>query len=160
MTPRGRGRRTVEGMQSRLRLGGHAVQPLFLMFPLGLFAVALVLDLGTLLGAPAIVGTLAHCTIVAGLAGGALTAVAGTLDAGTARTPVLARRRFLILFLDLGVLVCFAVLALVRLRTEDRGADPRLFLGEVLTVGVAVASSWCGGRMNPNCRFARPPSEA
>jgi uncharacterized membrane protein len=127
-------------MQSRLRLGGNAVQPLLLMFPLGLFAVAVMLDLASLLGAPAVVGTVAYWHVVAGLAGGVLAVLAGAFD-----TPA----RVLVLLLDLGVLFFFAVLALIRVRSGDRLAEPGLFLLEVAGLAAAFAGSWRGGRLNP-----------
>jgi uncharacterized membrane protein len=114
----------------------HPLQPLLLMFPLGLFAVAIILDLGTFLGAPAIIGTLAYWNIVAGLAGGAFAAVVG-------------HPRGLILLLDLGVLFFYAVLALIRVRTGDRTADPALLLLELVGLTAAFAASWHGGRLGP-----------
>ncbi|KUL28138.1 DUF2231 domain-containing protein [Actinoplanes awajinensis] len=134
-------------MQSRLRLGGNPVQPLLLMFPLGFFTVAALLDLATQLGAPALVGTLAFWNVLAGLLGGVLAAVAGSVDA------VGDPRRALILLLDMGVLVAFAVLALVRVRSGDRVVAPGVLLLEVLGCATAVASAWYGGRLDPN----RPP---
>lgn len=117
-----------------------SVQPVLLMFPLGLFAVAIILDLATLLGAPAIIGTLAYWNVVAGLFGGIFGAVVG-------------RPRVVILLLDMGVLFYFAVLALIRVRGGDRAADPGLVLLEVLGLAAAFAGSWFGGRLDPN----RPP---
>ncbi|BCY11344.1 hypothetical protein [Actinoplanes sp. L3-i22] len=119
-------------MQSR-----NPVQPVLLMFPLGLFAVAIILDLGTLLGAPAIIGTLAYWNIVAGLFGGIFGVVVG-------------RPRVVILLLDMGVLFYFATLALVRVRSGDRLADPGLLLLELLGFAAALTGSWFGGRLDPN----------
>ncbi|GIE91263.1 hypothetical protein [Actinoplanes regularis] len=119
-------------MQSR-----NPVQPLLLMFPLGLFAVAIILDLATLLGAPAIIGTLAYWNVVAGLAGGIFGALVG-------------RPRVAILLLDLGVLFYFATLALIRVRTGDRTADTGILLLELLGFAAAFAASWFGGRLEPN----------
>ncbi|GAA2852674.1 hypothetical protein Acy02nite_51560 [Actinoplanes cyaneus] len=137
-------------MQNRLSIGGNAVQPLLLMFPLGLFAVAIILDLATLLGAPAIIGTLAYWNLIAGLAGGVLAAVAGALDAGATGQPAAAKGRFLILLLDMGVLIFFAVLVLIRVRGAARVADPGLLLLELLGLTMAAAGSWFGGRLDPN----------
>ncbi|WP_433829916.1 DUF2231 domain-containing protein [Actinoplanes sp. CA-015351] len=141
-------------MQSRLRLGGHAVQPLLLMFPLGLFAMALIFDLASLLGAPSLVGTLAFWNLVAGLAGGLIAALAAGFDAFAARGPEAARVAFLSLLLDVGVLIWFAVLTLMRVRSQDRLADGGLLFIEVLGLAGAVVGYWYGGRFtDPN----RPP---
>ncbi|MDT4992217.1 MAG: hypothetical protein QOH97_2109, partial [Actinoplanes sp.] len=37
-------------MDSRLRVSGQAIQPVLVMFPLGLFAMAVLFDLAVLLG--------------------------------------------------------------------------------------------------------------
>ncbi|GAA4600613.1 hypothetical protein GCM10023107_53850 [Actinoplanes octamycinicus] len=113
------------------------MEPALLMFPLGLFLVAAILDLATLAGAPSMVGTLAYWNVLAGLAGGVLAAVIG-------------RPRAAILLADLGVLFLFAVLAMIRVRTGDRTVDPGLFLLELLGCGSALAASWFGGRLDPN----------
>ncbi|MEU8613715.1 DUF2231 domain-containing protein, partial [Actinoplanes sp. NPDC048791] len=96
-------------MENRLSIRGNAVEPVLVMFPLGLLAVAVVLDVFQLLGGPRIIGTLAYCTVVAGLLGGMATALAvriGELTAGARAGTRPATRRFL---LDAGVLVVFAV---------------------------------------------------
>ena len=64
-------------MESRLKIAGQAVQPILVMFPLGLFAMAIIFDLANLAGGPSILGALAYWNIVAGLVGGVLAALAG-----------------------------------------------------------------------------------
>jgi uncharacterized membrane protein len=144
-------------MQSRLRLAGHGVQPLLLMFPLGLFWMAFVFDVATLLGAPAMVGTLAYWNLVAGLIGGVLASVAVGFDAFTATDPLSARIGFLSLLLDVGVLILFAVLTLMRVRGADRTADPGLLLLEIAGLSVAAFGAWYGGRFaDPRAPVAEP----
>ncbi|MEV6596246.1 hypothetical protein AB0M36_05190 [Actinoplanes sp. NPDC051346] len=129
-------------MRTRLTVRGNAVQPLLLMFPFGLLVVAVILDVFHALGAPRLLGTLAYCTIVAGLLGGALAAAAVWIDtmAHRAETPQL--------LLDLAVLVIFTVIVLLRMRTPDRTALLGVLLVELLGLGIAGASAWCdaGGR--------------
>ena len=67
-------------MESRLRIAGQAVHPLLVMFPLGLFTMAVLFDIGNLLGGPDILGALAYWNIVAGLTGGALVVLASAID--------------------------------------------------------------------------------
>jgi uncharacterized membrane protein len=148
-------------MQSRLRLGGHAVQPLLLMFPLGLFAMALIFDLATRLGAPSLVGTLAFWNLVAGLAGGLIAALASGYDAFAARGPEAARAAFLSLLIDGGVLIWFAVLTLMRVRSQDRLAGGGLLFLELLGLAAAVVGAWYGSRFTEpqrpvRVRAARP----
>ncbi|MFC7528647.1 DUF2231 domain-containing protein [Actinoplanes sp. GCM10030250] len=144
-------------MQSRLRLSGQAVQPLLLMFPLGLFTMAFLFDVASLLGAPHLVGTLAFCNIVAGLIGGVVAALAGGYEAAGARSPVAARIAFLSLLIDVGVLILFAVLTLMRVRTADRVADSGLLIVEVLGLALAAFGAWYGGRFgDPYAPMSRP----
>jgi uncharacterized membrane protein len=150
-------------MQSRLRLAGHGVQPLLLMFPLGLFWTAFVFDLATLLGAPALIGTVAFWNLVAGLGGGVLAALAAVFDAVSADTPTAARVFCLALLLDVGVLIAFAVLALMRVRDPDRTVNAGLLAVEAGGLAAVLFSAWFGGRLgHPGAPVAdrRPPRPA
>ncbi|RSM69586.1 hypothetical protein DMB66_11400 [Actinoplanes sp. ATCC 53533] len=132
-------------MENRLCIRGNAVAPILLMFPLGLLAVAVVLDVSHLLGGPRIIGTLAYCTVVLGLVGGMTTAFAvriGELTTGGRA----ATRRFL---LDAAVLVVFAVVLLLRMRTPERTVGPGLLLVELVGLSMAVVAGVAG---------AAPPS--
>ncbi|MEU4426586.1 DUF2231 domain-containing protein [Actinoplanes sp. NPDC024001] len=133
-------------MQSRLLLAGQAVRPLLLMFPLGLFTMAVLFDLATVLGAPRLIGTLAYWNIVAGLVGGLVAALAAGVDAFGAHDPALARIAFISLLMDFGVLILFAVLTLMRFRDPDRAADPGLLLVELAGLLLAGFGAWYGGR--------------
>ncbi|GIE46143.1 hypothetical protein Alo02nite_90410 [Actinoplanes lobatus] len=133
--------------QSRLRLAGSGVQPLLLMFPLGLFWMAFVFDLATTLGAPPLIGTVAFWNLVAGLIGGLLAALAAAVDAFGASDPSAARIFFLALLLDVGVLIVFAVLTLMRVRGHDRSADGGLLALEAAALGLAGFTAWFSGRL-------------
>jgi uncharacterized membrane protein len=133
-------------MQSRLRIAGHGLQPLLLMFPLGLFWMAFVFDLATLLGAPALIGTVAFWNLVAGLGGGLLAALTAGFDAAAATGPA-ARIFVLALLLDVGVLITFAVLTLMRVRDPDRTVNASLLLVELAGLAAAGFGAWFGGRL-------------
>ena len=143
-------------MQSRLRLGGHGVQPLLLMFPLGLFWMAFVFDLATLLGAPAMIGTVAYWNIVAGLVGGALAAVAGAVDVMFTRRSQDRRLGALRSLINMGVLVVFAVIAMLRVQADDRVVSGGVFTVELLALGLAGFGAWFGGEV----ANGRPPAFA
>jgi uncharacterized membrane protein len=133
-------------MRSRLTVAGEAVQPLFLMFPLGLFGLAIICDLASLLGAPRILATTGYCTLVAGLVGGASALTVVWFEAASARPAADARAGFLGILLDLGVLVVFTVIVMVRLRSPDRRLDPGVLAVEVLGLTLAVQSCRYAGR--------------
>lgn len=134
-------------MESRLRIAGNAVHPLLLMFPLGLFAMAIIFDVATLLGAPSLVGTLAFWNLVAGLVGGASAASVAAIDTAATRHAHAALVGTVGVLLDLGVLVTFAVIAVIRLRTADRTADSGLLALEVAGFAAAGFGAWYGGRL-------------
>ena len=137
-------------MESRLRIADNSVQPLLLMFPLGLFAMAVIFDVASVAGAPHLLGTVAYWTIIAGLVGG--TAAVGVVSIEVMSTrPVRAARIGTVgVLLDLGVLIAFTVIALIRLRTDYRGTDAGLLLVEALTLALAGLSTWFAGRLGPH----------
>ncbi|WP_203896195.1 DUF2231 domain-containing protein, partial [Actinoplanes xinjiangensis] len=144
-------------MQSRLRIAGHGMQPLLLMFPLGLFWTAFVLDLATLLGAPAMLGTAAFWNLVAGLGGGLLATLAAVADAVAATGPAGTRIFVLALLLDVGVLIIYAVLTLMRVREPDRTTSASLLTIEVTGLAAAAFSAWFSGRLAaPGAPIADP----
>lgn len=135
-------------MESRLRIAGQAIQPVLVMFPLGLFAMAVLFDLGNLLGAPDIVGALAYWNIVAGLVGGILAAVAMAIDLVFLPNGSQAKRMGVLLALvNMGVLVFFAVILMLRMRTPDRVAGGGLLAVEMLALGAAVFAAWYSGEL-------------
>jgi uncharacterized membrane protein len=140
--------RLINIMESRLRIAGQAVQPVLVMCPLGLVAMAVLFDLGNLLGGPAILGALAYWNVAAGLVGGVFAALAGAIDLLFVRNGTRAKRMGVLLNLvNMGVLILFAVILMLRMRTIDRVAGPGLFLVELLALGVAVVGAWFGGEL-------------
>jgi len=137
-------------MESRLRIAGQAVQPVLVMFPLGLFSIAVLFDLADLLGAPSIIGALAYWNIVAGLVGGVLAALAGAIDLMFVRNGTRAKRIGVLQgLMNMGVLILFAVILMLRMRTPDRVAGGGVFAVELLALGAAVVGAWyCGELVN------------
>jgi uncharacterized membrane protein len=142
-------------MESRLRIAGNAVHPLLLMFPLGLFAMAIIFDVATMLGAPRIVGTLAFWNVVAGLVGGASAVSVAAIDMASAQHARVALIGAVGVLLDMGVLVAFAVVAMIRLRTADRVADSGLLALEIAVCTASGFSAWHGGRFGGSRVYAR-----
>lgn len=134
-------------MESRLKIAGQAVQPILVMFTLGLFAMAVIFDLANLAGGPSILGALAYWNIVAGLIGGVLAALASAVDLAFVRHSDAKRLGVLRVLLSMGVLVLFAVILMVRVGAEDRAAGGGLFLVELLALAVAGFGAWFGGAL-------------
>ncbi|GIM95277.1 DUF2231 domain-containing protein [Paractinoplanes toevensis] len=134
-------------MESRLSIAGQAVQPILVMFPLGLFSMAVIFDLANLAGGPGILGTLAYWNVVAGLVGGFLAMLAGAIDTAFVRRPVAKRIGVLRALLNMGVLFLFAVILMVRVGAPDRAAGVGLFLIELLALTISGFGAWFSGEL-------------
>ncbi|HWS38106.1 MAG TPA: DUF2231 domain-containing protein [Actinoplanes sp.] len=127
-----------------MNVAGQTVQPILVMFPLGLFAMAVLFDMADLLGGPNILGALAYWNIVAGLVGGALVAIAIAVDVMFARRSRDRRLGVMRSLLNVGVLVIFAVIAMLRVQAPDRVIGGGLFFIEVLALALAGFGAWFG----------------
>ncbi|MFC7529503.1 DUF2231 domain-containing protein [Actinoplanes sp. GCM10030250] len=134
-------------MESRLIVAGQAVQPILVMFPLGLFAMAGMFDMADLLGGPSILGALAYWNIVAGLVAGLLAALAGAVDVMFVRHSGARRLGVMRALLNMGVLVTFAVILMLRMQAPDRALGGGLFVVELLALVLAGYGAWFGGKI-------------
>jgi len=134
-------------MESRLSIAGQAVQPILVMFPLGLFAMAVIFDVANLMGGPDMLGTLAYWNVVAGLAAGSLAALAGAIDLAFVRRALTKRVEVLRLLLNMAVLVLFAVILMVRIGAPHRAAGFGLLLLEFLALAISGFGAWFGGEL-------------
>ena len=135
-------------MESRLRVAGHPIHPVLMMFPLGLFAMAVIFDIANLSGAPAMLGAVAYWTVAAGLIGGVLAALAGTVDLMFIPNGTPAKRAGVMHgLINMGVLLLFAVILMLRMANHDRAAGVGLLVVEVLALGGAVVGAWFSGEL-------------
>jgi uncharacterized membrane protein len=134
-------------MDSRLRIANQAVQPVLVMFPLGLFAMAVLFDLANVFGGPDILGALAYWNVIAGLVGGVFVAAASAVDLMVARDVTVKRCGVFQGLVNMGVLLIFAVILMMRMRTPDRVAGGGLVAVELLALAGAVFGAWYGGEL-------------
>jgi uncharacterized membrane protein len=134
-------------MDSRLRIANQAVQPVLVMFPLGLFAMAVLFDLANVFGGPDILGALAYWNVIAGLVGGVFVAAASAVDLMVARDVTVKRSGVFQGLVNMGVLLIFAVILMMRMRTPDRVAGGGLVAVELLALAGAVFGAWYGGEL-------------
>lgn len=134
-------------MESRLRIAGQAVHPVLVMFPLGLFTMAMLFDLANLAGGPVILGQLAYWNIVAGLVGGVLVVLAGAIDLLFVRNGHAKRIGVLRNLMNMGVLVLFAVLLMLRMQSQDRVAGWGLFVVQLIALAAAFYAAWFAGEL-------------
>ena len=134
-------------MESRLRIAGQPVHPVLVMFPLGLFTMAVLFDLGNVLGGPAILGSLAYWNIAAGLVGGVLVMLASAVDLALMRGTRAKRLAVLQNLMTMGVLFMFAVIVMLRMQSPDRTAGAGLLLIELIALVAAFVGAWYGGEL-------------
>ena len=131
-------------MESRLRIAGQAVHPVLVMFPFGLFTMAVLFDSGNVLGGPDILGALAYWNIVAGLVGGILVVLASAIDLAFVRNARAKRVGVLQNLMHMGVLILFAVIMMLRMQSPDRVAGGGLLAVEVIALVAAFVGAWYG----------------
>ena len=134
-------------MESRLRIAGQAVHPVLVMFPLGLFTIAILFDIGNLLGGPDILGALAYWNIFAGLVGGVPVVLACAIDLLFVRSSRAKRTGVLRNLVHMGVLVLFAVILMLRMQSQDRVAGGGLLAVELIALVAAFCGAWYGGEL-------------
>jgi uncharacterized membrane protein len=143
---------TATAMESRLKLHGQPVHPMLVLFPLGLFAIAVIFDFADLVGGPGLLGVAAYWNVVAGLIGGLPVAVAGLVDLLTMRRRTRSRRFAAAhTLITVGVLAAFAASWWLRMPSTDRAANGGLFAIEVLAVLACGFGAWL--RSEPQGRF-------
>ena len=137
-------------MKSRVSVAGHAVHPMLIVFPLGLLATSVLWDVCALTTRESHWAMISFWTIVAGVAGALLAAVAGFIDwlgipHGT-RARTLGAYHMVI---NLCVVALFAISLVGRWLTpggyELAGAGWMSF--GWIGVALAVVSSWLGGEL-------------
>ncbi|MEU6075892.1 DUF2231 domain-containing protein [Micromonospora sp. NPDC047074] len=135
-------------MESRLKVLGHPVHPMLVMFPVGLLVTAVLFDLVDTVGGPDFLGEVAYWNITVGLVGGLLAAVAGTFDLLAIPQGTRAKRVALThAAANLAVLLLFAAIWVVRLNADSRAAGGALIAIEVVALAILGVSAWLGGEL-------------
>lgn len=134
-------------MKGGIKLLGHSVHPILIVFPLGLLATGVVFDTIFLIGGNRTFATVAYWMIASGIIGGVLAAAFGWLDWFAIPSDTRAKRIGLIHgSANATALVIFAASWWLRYGTET---DPPMtahvlsFLG----AGLALVGGWLGGEL-------------
>ena len=135
-------------MESRVKLFGHPVHPMLVVFPLGLLATAVIFDILYLLFGNRLLPTASYYMIAAGVLGGLLAAIFGFID--WLALPNGSRAKNIGLWHGLGNVVVtglFAVSWLLRGNNVDFiPAGPALILSFAATA-LALITAWIGGEL-------------
>jgi uncharacterized membrane protein len=135
-------------MESKVKLAGHAIHPMLIVFPLGLLATAVILDLIYLVTGNAILGEVAYWDILAGIIGGLAAAVFGFAD--WLHIPDGTRAKAIGLQHGAGnvvIVALFAIAWFLRGGNPNHAVTTLPLVLEVIGVLLALVTGWLGGEL-------------
>jgi uncharacterized membrane protein len=130
-----------------MKIAGHPVHPMLIVFPLGLLATAVIFDIITLSTSDGKWSTMAWYMIAAGIIGGLLAAVFGLID--WIGIPSNTRAKAVGLWhggLNVLVVLLFAVSWLLR-RPEPASPSSLALTLSFAAVIIAMVAGWFGGEL-------------
>lgn len=134
-------------MESKVKLFGHPIHPVMIVFPLGLLSVAVIFDVIGIATQNGFWSVVAYYMIGAGVIGGLVAAIFGWLD--WLAIPQNTRAQTIGLIhggMNAAVLLLFVVSWL--LRRYEPSAPSTLALGlSFVSFGIALMSGWLGGEL-------------
>ena len=135
-------------MESRLKVLGHPVHPMLIVFPLGLLSAAVIFDVLYMVTGNGEFATVSFWAIAAGVIGGLLAAVFGLLDWLSIPRETRAKRLGLLHGGGNVVVVgLFAVSWFLRLDGHAYLPDILPFVFALLGAGLALFTAWLGGEL-------------
>jgi uncharacterized membrane protein len=135
-------------MESRLKVLGHPVHPMLIVFPLGLLSTAVIFDVLYALTGNEDLAVFSFWAIAAGVVGGVLAAVFGLID--WLGLPRESRARRIGLVHGGGNVVVMALFAVSWvLRRDDPAYLPELLplVVAIIGAGLALGTAWLGGEL-------------
>ena len=135
-------------MESRVKLFGHPVHPMLIVFPLGLLATAVIFDLLYFFSGNRLLPTTSFYMIAAGVLGGLLAAIFGFID--WIALPNGSRAKNIGLWHGLGnfvVTLMFAGSWLLRRDNVDFIPDSLALILSFGGAGLALVTGWIGGEL-------------
>jgi uncharacterized membrane protein len=142
-------------MESRVKLFGHPVHPMLIVYPLGLLSAAVIFDVLYLATKNADFATFSFWAIAAGLVGGLAAAIFGLID--WIAIPKGTRAKRIGAFHGGGnviVLLLFAVSFLTRLDSAAYLPSTLPFILALLGAATALVTAWLGGELVYRLRVA------
>ncbi len=134
-------------MESKVKLLGHAIHPMLIVFPLGLLATAVLFDVVYLITGDGIWAEVAFFNIAAGVVGGLAAAVFGLID--WLGIPGGTRAKAIGLWHGAGNVVVVGLFAASWLLRLDDRRDPGIvpIVVGVVAVALALGMAWLGGEL-------------
>ena len=135
-------------MESRVKLFGHPVHPMLIVFPLGLLATAVIFDILYLIFGNRLLPTASYYMIAAGILGGLMAAIFGFID--WLALPNGSRAKNIGLWHGIGNVVIvglFAVSWLLRGNNVDFIPDGLALILSFAGTALALITAWIGGEL-------------
>jgi uncharacterized membrane protein len=135
-------------MESKVKLLGHPIHPQLIVFPLGLFATAVIFDVLYLIVINPAFPTVSFYMIAAGIIGGLLAAIFGFID--WLALPPNSRAKNIGLWHGIGnfvIVVLFAISWLLRQDNANFVPDSLALILSFGGVGLALITGWIGGEL-------------
>lgn len=135
-------------MNSHVKLLGHPLHPMLVVYPLGLFSTAVILDLIFKGNHNPALSIASYWMITAGLVGGLLAAVVGFIE--WMAVPGNSRAKSIGLYHGLGnlaITLLFAISWWLRTGSQDHVPGTGAFLLSLLGFGLALVTGWLGGEL-------------
>jgi uncharacterized membrane protein len=135
-------------MESKVKLFGHPIHPMLIVFPLGLLVTAVICDVLYLITRADIFPTVAYINIAGGMIGGLLAAVFGFWDWFAIPTGTRAKRIGLIHGIGNVVLVVLFLISWLIRRDDPNFVPSTLALVfSFAAVLLGVITAWLGGEL-------------
>lgn len=134
-------------MESRVKLLGHPIHQMLIVFPLGLLATAVIIDIVYFATDALIFAEVSYYLIVAGLIGGAVAAPFGFID--WTAIPRNTRAKRIGAMHGIGnVVVLLLFLASALLRLDLPSAPPAMaYVCSFAGAAIALVTAWLGGEL-------------
>lgn len=135
-------------MESRVKLFGHPVHPMLVVFPVGLLVAAVIFDLLYLFTQTTVLTTVSFYMMAAGLVGGLLAAIFGFID--WLAIPANSRAKSTGGWHGLGnlvVVVLFGLSWLIRGGNEEFMPNSLALIFSFAGFGLAAITAWLGGEL-------------
>src|SRR5215216_925056 len=135
-------------MNSRVKLLGHPLHPMLIVYPLGLLSTAVIFDLLFMANNNEVFPIVSYWMITAGLVGGLLAALIGLME--WLAVPNDSRAKKIGMWHGLGNLVIVLLFAgswWLRTGVEDNVPSTTAFILSLLGFGLALVTGWLGGEL-------------
>jgi uncharacterized membrane protein len=135
-------------MESKIKLLGHPIHPMLIVFPLGLLITAVIFDVVYFMTDNDNFTTVAYWCIAAGIIGGLLAAVFGLID--WLNIPSDTRAKAVGMWHGIGnvaVVVLFALSWWLRYGDPAHAPSTTAFILALVGIGVGAVTGWLGGEL-------------